>query len=185
MSDLHCAATLLLAPYDEGAERSREGTRQLTRRAVADRVTRIYAGTSSEAVQTTRVVLAGVDAQAEQRPELDSQHDVAGELHAIADLHRGETVLVVLPVPTVESAIDALVGRRARLRADVSMEYGSVVEVAGDSDGWTLRIWDAPTDSVPNPVTDREMRDVQPNSDENTTLEARAPDMQARPNGGV
>ena len=179
MSDLHCPATLLLAPYDEGVEPSEEGTRRLTQRAAADRVARIYAGTSGEAVQTTRVVAAGVDASAEQRTGLDTEDDLAGELHAIADLHRGETVLVMLPVPAVESALDALVGRRARVRAGGSMQYGSMVEVAANADGWTLRIWDAPTDSVLNPVTDREMRDVQPEKDQNTTLEARAPDIRA------
>jgi hypothetical protein len=139
VSDLHCPATLLLAPYDEGAERSEEGTRQLTRRAAADRVSRVYGGTSTPAVQTTRLLADGVGATAEQRLELDSQDDVAGELHAIADLHRGETVLVVLPGSTVESALEALVGRRARLREGVSMQYGSVVEVSGDADGWALR----------------------------------------------
>jgi hypothetical protein len=162
VSDLHCPATLLLAPYDEGVEPSEEGTRRLTRRAAADRVARIYAGTSSKAVQTTRAVAAGVDASGEQRTELDNEDDLEDELHAIADLHRGETVLVMLPVPAVERALDALVGRRARARAGASMQYGAVVEVAGNADGWALRIWDAPTDSVPNPVTDREMRDVQP-----------------------
>lgn len=163
MSDLHCPATLLLAPYDDGAERSEQGTRQLTRRAAADRVSRVYGGTSTDAVQTTRVLADGVGATAEQRLELDSLDGVAGELHAIADLHRGESVLVVLPGSSVESALEALVGRRASARAGPSMQYGSVVEVIVDADGWALRIWDAPTDSVPNPVTDREMRDVRPN----------------------
>jgi hypothetical protein len=162
VSDLQCPATLLLAPYGEGVEPSEEGTRQLARRAGADRVARIFGGTSRAAVQTTRLVADGTGVSAEQRAELDDEGEAAGELHAIADLYRGETVLIMLPVHTVESALEALVGRRASARVEPSMQYGSVVEVAGDADGWSVRIWDAPTDSVPNPVTDCEIRDARP-----------------------
>lgn len=163
MSDLHCPATLLLAPYDAIGEPTEEGTRRLLERAADERVSRVYGGTRAEAVQTTRLMSSGgVAAPAEQRPELDGG-DVSGELQAIADLHRGETVLVVLACSTLEAALDALVGRRARLRADASMQYGSVVEVAGDADGWSLRTRAAPTDSVSNLASDREIRDVQPN----------------------
>jgi hypothetical protein len=162
VSDLQCPATLLLAPYDERVEPSEAGTRQLTRRASADRVARIFGGISKAAVQTTHLVAVGTDVAAEQRAELDSEADAVDELHAIADLYRGETVLIMLPVHTVESALEALVGRRASARVESSMQYGSVVEVAGDADGWSVRIWDAPTDSVLNPVTDCEMRDARP-----------------------
>jgi hypothetical protein len=148
VSDLHCPATLLLAPYDAIGEPAEEGTRRLVERAVHERLSRIYGGTRAEAVQTTRVLSAGgLAAPTEQRPELDTE-DVTDELQAIADLHRGETALVVLPVPSVERALDALVGRRVWLRSNPSMQYGSVVEVSTDADGWTLRTTVAPTDSV-------------------------------------
>jgi hypothetical protein len=149
VSDLHCPATLLLAPYDAIGEPAEDGTRRLVERTATERVSRVYAGTRAEAVQTTRGLSSGgVAAPAEQRPELDAE-DVSGELQAIADLHRGETVLVLLPGPSVERALDALVGRRVWLRSNPSMQYGSMVEVSGDADGWTLRTRVAPTDSVP------------------------------------
>jgi hypothetical protein len=149
VSDLHCPATLLLAPYDAIGEPAEVGTRRLVERTAGERVSRIYAGTRAEAVQTTRVMSdGGVAAPAEQRPELDAD-DVSGELQAIADLHRGETVLVVLPGSSVERALDTLLGRRVWLRSNPSMQYGSVVEVSTDADGWTLRTRVAPTDSVP------------------------------------
>jgi hypothetical protein len=147
VSDLHCPATLLLAPYDEGAQPSLEGTRELTRQTSRDRVSRVYGGTRPEAVQTTRDVSAALGAPAEQRQELDAE-DVSRELQAIADLHRGEAVLVALPASLVAATLDALVGRRVWLRADPSMQYGAVVEVAGDADGWTLRTRSVPSDSV-------------------------------------
>ena len=159
MSDLHCPATLLLAPYVEGAEPSAEGSRRLVERAAVDNVSRIYAGTRSEVAQTIGAVETRVPATSEQRPELDG-NDVADALSAIADLHRGETVLVLLPVAIIECTLDLLVGRRARLRRQASMHYGSVVEVAVDADGWLLRTPDTRTDSVPDLGADREIRDV-------------------------
>jgi hypothetical protein len=161
VSDLHCPATLLLAPYDGRADRSDEAIRQLTGRAAAGNVSRIYGGSGAEVVQTMRSLEPGAGASSEARRELDVD-DVADELNAIADLHRGETVLVLLPGSAVESALDALVGRRARLRSGLTMHYGAVFEVAADADGWTLRTEASPTDSVPDQVTDSEIRDVRP-----------------------
>jgi hypothetical protein len=148
VSDLHCAATLLLAPYDEAAEPPPEGTHELAGRAARDRVSRVYGGARPQAVQTTRAAAAVVGVPAEQRPELDVETELTGELSAIADLHRGEAVMVMLPATLVTTALDALVGRRVWPRAVPSMQYGAVVEVAGDADGWTLRTRAAPTDSV-------------------------------------
>jgi broad specificity phosphatase PhoE len=160
VSDLHCPATLLLAPYDEAAERTAEAARRLAERLADENVSRVYGGTGAGVVQTAAAV--GVAAAAEQRHELDAD-DVVEELNAIADLHRGETVLVVLPGSTVESALDGLVGRRARLRSGLPMDYGSIVEVVADGDGWALRKRVTPTDSVLHAAVDSEIRDGQPN----------------------
>jgi hypothetical protein len=149
VSDLHCPATLLLAPYDAIGEPTEEGTRRLVERTASERLSRVYAGTRAEAVQTTRAMSSGgVAAPAEHRPELDLD-DVSAELQAIADLHRGETVLVALPGASVERALDDLVGRRVWLRGNPSMQYGAMVEVTTDADGWILRTRVEPTDSVP------------------------------------
>jgi hypothetical protein len=153
--DLHCRATILLAPYDEGAGRNDEGTQALADRAAADNVARVYGGTDVAVVQRMRSVEDALEAGSEQRHGLDAD-EVTDELEAIADLHRGETVLVLLPAATVTSALDALVGRRVRRRSGASMHYGSVVEVATDADGWALRTRVTPTDSVPETVADAE-----------------------------
>jgi hypothetical protein len=156
VSDLHCPATLLLAPYDEGAGPTEAGTRGLVERAAADNVGRIYGGTAGEAAAAMGAVEAGLTVPAERRPELD-EADVSDELAAIADLHRGEAVLVLLPLTVLEVTLDALVGRRARLTSPQPVHYGSVVEVAADADGWALRATATPADSAPDLVPDREI----------------------------
>ncbi len=87
------------------------------------------------------------------REELGTS-DVVGELEAIADLHRGETVLVVLSRTLLENAVDALVGRRGRRLLGASMSYGSVVEMVGDADGWTLRTREKLRNPSSQPGTD-------------------------------
>jgi hypothetical protein len=134
MSDLQCPVTLLLAPYDERGA----GSVGLARAVEADRVCLVYSGPEVPAVRTTRAVAEIVGTASEVREELAAP-DVVGELHAIADLHRGETVLVLLSATALENAVEALVGRRGRRGQGESMSYGSVVELVGDADGWALR----------------------------------------------
>jgi broad specificity phosphatase PhoE len=152
MSDLQCPVTLLLASYTEQGD-------ELAREVSADRVCRVYSGPEEQAVQTTRAVAGHVGT--EVREELGTS-DVVAELEAIADLHRGETVLVVLSGPLLEKAVDSLVGRRGRRRQDTPMSYGSVVEMVGDADGWTLRTRDTLRNPPSQPGRTGEIRDVKP-----------------------
>ena len=64
--------------------------------------------------------------------ELDGTSYVAA-LEGLADVHRGETVLVVLPEAAAAALADAAGGR-----AEAPDE---VIEVTVDGDGWSVRIW--------------------------------------------
>jgi broad specificity phosphatase PhoE len=150
MSDLQCPVTLLLAPYDDQGDEQRH---ELARVVATDRVSRVYSGPQAPAVQTTRAVAELVGTASEVRAELAAP-DVVAELHAIADLHRGETVLVVLSATTLENAVDALLGRRGKRPLGAPMSYGSVVEMVGDADGWTRRTRDIPRNPSSQPGTD-------------------------------
>ena len=123
MSDLQCPATFLVLGSAE--PRALEG--------VSDaRLSAAYAVPEAQA----RVA----DALGETGPpvtalDLDGTTYVAA-LDGLADLHRGETVLVVLP----EDAPAVLCGRADRVAAEV-LEVTEVLEVAVDADGWSVHIW--------------------------------------------
>jgi probable phosphoglycerate mutase len=111
MSDLHCPAVLLVTCHgDDGRAPARELAQSLLTRKVA----RVYTSTLQSAVESGAVAAEGlgVDSVAvEGLPEALSHGDLRrffsgaetdaevercrGALQAIADQHRGETVLVV------------------------------------------------------------------------------------------
>src|SRR5690242_15933176 len=64
-------------------------------------------------------------------------------VYAIADLHRGETVLVVSHTATLQTGVPPLVGLGEEYGAAHPVPPGAVVEVAADADGWVLRSWAA------------------------------------------
>jgi hypothetical protein len=90
----------------------------------------------------------------------DLDTDARGALGEVIDLHRGETVLVVVPN-------DWLVGSLPGLLANVPDDFGTVrgapdwspVEVAADADGWVLRRWAGQRDDTGAPRTPSQMRD--------------------------
>jgi hypothetical protein len=111
MSDLQCAATLLLVPY---------GTADDHARALADaRVAHIWTASSEEARLAAAALAADLGVGVTANGDLDQAEPSAAVLGAIADEHRGETVVVVV-------------------------DHGeAVLEVAIDGDGSVRRTWPA------------------------------------------
>lgn len=145
MSDLQCPANVLLAPHatthGDGtlSEAGEDQARQLGRSLAAERVAVVYAGTAPPAVHTAEVV-AGVVGAAVRLVEELGEAGVAGELEALADLHRGETVLVVSHAAAVERAVAHLTGGSpARRTPGGGLGPCEVVALAADADGWVLR----------------------------------------------
>jgi len=95
---LHCAATLLLARLGD-----EQWTRSVAERVRAEHVARVWSGSAPAARAQARlaagllgvdaVVLAGVEPEAAGSTGADGAYRAA--LDEIADLHRGETVLVL------------------------------------------------------------------------------------------
>ena len=157
MSDLQCAATLLLARHGEvedetdrtpdaarGLSRAgREQARALGRSLAGARVAVVYTGPLSPAVQTAELVAAETGAGVVVREGLLEQ-SVGGVLSELADLHRGETVVTVLDIGSIRTTVPALTGLPGDFVSTHPVPHASVVEVAVDGDGWVLRKWPAP-----------------------------------------
>ena len=162
MSDLQCAATLLIARdgeavagQDGAAGLSADGrvkARELARSLRSARVAMIYCSTAAPAVQTAEAIaaeLGGVAvrtcdrlAPASPDDEADVLERVGDQLGEIVDLHRGETVLVLSHGDVISSAVPRLV---QNVRSDFSrnrpLDHCAVAEVSADGDGWVLRSW--------------------------------------------
>jgi phosphohistidine phosphatase SixA len=146
MSDLQCAATLLLVAHpaaDPEGERSltgagREQARDLGRSLAGARVAVVYTSDLRSARDYAEAVAASTGARVAVRTDLDATR-ASGALGEIADLHRGETALVLLPVSAVEPTLSSLVGLPPRAARAVPLSGPTVVELAADGDGWTLR----------------------------------------------
>lgn len=161
MSDLQCAATLLLccageAEYDGGAASltlaGRNRARELGQSLRSTRVAMVYSSSLPPAVQTAELAAVAGGAVVRVRDGLREAADgespeqvrarVTEELQGIVDLHRGETVLVVSHSGAVRSAVPQLAG-------NLPDDYGAahepapcaVTEVAVDGDGWLVRSW--------------------------------------------
>jgi probable phosphoglycerate mutase len=158
MSDLQCAATLLLASQAEVehdaqgglTDRGRRRARALGERLRDRRVAMVYTSPVPRAVQTAETVAAVLGVGVRVRDGLGvspsrgrGEYDaVRSELEAVADLFRGECVLVV----GQGAAICATVRQVARSLPSQalwgrSLGDGEVVEVAVDADGWWVRSW--------------------------------------------
>ena len=197
MSDLQCAATLVVARHgdaeyaeswfsDEGGSLTAAGRRQAARLAESlarRKVARVWSSDSSRAVQTAEIVAArlGVDV-AVRKPlrEVDlgdllgkpfdaglihqvTDHWYAGNLEPgfpggengeqvvsryhdqlaeIADLHRGETVLVVTHQTATCIALPALADNlRPSYGRQHELGNGQAAELMVDGDGWRVTRW--------------------------------------------
>ena len=151
MSDLQCAATLLLTDAGDGLTPAGcERARTLGLSLIDRRIAAVYTSPLPGAVRTAEIVAAATGAGVAVRDDLrvpldesgtDVRARVASELSALADLHRGETVLVVSHTGTLQTGVPPLVGRGDEYAAAHPVPSGAVVEVAADADGWVLRSW--------------------------------------------
>jgi hypothetical protein len=121
MSDLQCPATfLVLAPGSEERVSS-------TRRLGDARIAAVYAGSTADATAARVADQVGLTVIRREEPQGAAYPSGLADL---ADLHRGETVVVVLPAPTVA----ALARETGLLRPG-----GAGLEVLMDADGWLVR----------------------------------------------
>ncbi len=88
MSDLHCAATLLLVPVDQAP-----GVAGALTNA---RIAHVWAAPSPEAAGSARLVAAELGVAVTTHDDLDDPERIDLALTDIADEHRGETVVVVV-----------------------------------------------------------------------------------------
>lgn len=139
MSDLQCAATLLLAVAD-----SVEDAVALARASRDRRVAVLYTADGDPAARVARVVSERLGVPVQQKPELsgsraddgaDSPSLVRACLDEIADAHRGETVLVLGEVDTFGAVMPG--GVAAAYGAPDTLRPGALVELHIDADGWT------------------------------------------------
>ena len=128
MSDLQCPATVLVLRGDAPAD-------LLQRHRVAGVVT-------SGARTTTAERVAGSVGAPVVRRELAG--DTVTTLEELADLHRGETLLVVAEDDVADALLTRLLGRVAA----GTLRARPVVELAVDADGWVLRSVADPQDAI-------------------------------------
>ena len=124
MSDLQCAATLLLVrPGDASTDgslspRGREQAHVLGRSLLDRRLAVVYTSTFAASVQTAGIVERETGVSVVVHAGLDDGSMAA--LEALADQHRGETVLVLSG-------------------AGGAREGCAIVEVSIDADGWAAQ----------------------------------------------
>ncbi len=142
MSDLQCAATLLVCPVDAGAL-LREAGPEL----VAERVAAVYTSHAAPAVEVGAEAARLLKVPAFALNALDGGGGTEGfrtALAGLADAHRGETVLV---------ACDRVV-RDRHLPAACGLPPGTPVpqgmaRVRVDADAWVLDAWPWGTSRAP------------------------------------
>lgn len=190
MSDLQCAARVLVARHaeaafvedvfsDEGGSLTSTGRQQaeeLAGRVASARVRAIWCSDSSRSVQTAEIVAARLGVPVTVRKTLREVHvgELAGEtfdkdrlreladrwragdldaafpggetgrevleryraqLEEIADVHRGESVLVIAHETALGLVVPALAGHAAVIE---EWDNTAVLELSGDADGWVL-----------------------------------------------
>jgi len=152
MSDLQCAATLLICCAGDADDAgltlpARGQARELGRSLGSARVSMVYSSSAPAAVQTAELAAAPSLVMVRVRdglgsPSPEARHRVVEELQTIVDQHRGETVLVVSDAAAVRSVVPPLA-------KNLPDDYGdghdappcSVTELAVDGDGWLVRSW--------------------------------------------
>lgn len=165
MSDLQCAATLLIArhgeaesvssPFDDSGggltPAGRDQSRELGRSLRDRRVSIIYSSPVASAVQTAEIVADELGVIIRVHEDLrevsgESGEEVVermrGELDAAADLHRGETVLMVGHAGAICAAVPQLASNVPEDYTEARpLGHGALVEVAVDADGCVVRSW--------------------------------------------
>ncbi len=155
MSDLQCAATLLLCGAGESDPdgltlAGRRQARALGESLGAAGVAMVYSSSLPAAVQTAELAAAPGGRRVRVREGLGGDGSDAGvrdrireELESIVDQHRGETVLVVGDSRAVRCVVPPLA---RNLPLDVPEPAPcAVCEVAVDADGWLARSWSGET----------------------------------------
>ena len=164
MSDLQCPARVFLArhaeaaydapdgpapaggPLSEGGERQARALGEALR---GDRIVRVYASPVPRAARTgalaAEALAVGVDeveglVEVGTLPE-ESADDVVtrmlGALEEIADLHRGEAVLVVGHLAAIGLTLPHLLDGTGS--PNPGLDPGAWLALEGDADGWVLR----------------------------------------------
>jgi broad specificity phosphatase PhoE len=169
MSDLQCAATIVVARHgeaeydldawpDAGGSLTALGRRQA--RSLAEslrdrRISMIWSSDLARAVQTAEIAggILGLGVQVRTplrefgvgRPQesvADLVARVARELEALADLCRGETALAISHGGAIEHTVPQMA---ANLGPDFDsgepFANGATCELSADADGWFLRTW--------------------------------------------
>jgi broad specificity phosphatase PhoE len=167
MSDLQCAATLLIARHGEANSTSsldgsgggltaagREQSRELGKSLRDRRVSIVYTSPTASAVQTAEIIADELGVGVRVREDLRDVSDepgesgeevverMRGELDTAADLHRGETVLFVGHARAICAAVPQLASNVPDDYPEGRpLDHGGVVEVAVDADGCVMRSW--------------------------------------------
>ncbi len=134
MSDLQCPATMLFAvPGD--VDQARALADELRDRRVAV----VYTDDLPASGRAVREVSAALGAPVRSEPDLREGFVApATVLEQLADLHRGETVLVFAAAPVLTSAVQSLSRGGRSFATRQPLGPGQVVELRGDADGWVV-----------------------------------------------
>ncbi len=148
MSDLQCPARVYVARHAEAAYDDRLTpageleAKELAEGLRGERIARVHTSPMPRAAATARIAAASLGVGVVEHEELaevgvESEDEVVarvtGVLAEVADLYRGEAVLVV----GHSAALGLALGRL--LPAPVGLEPGEVVHLEHDADGWVLR----------------------------------------------
>ena len=152
MSDLHCPARVFVArhgeaSYDVGERLTAAGqqqARELGERLRGERVAGVHASSMPRAAETARIAAAVLGVSVTLHDEL-GEVGVEGEdavvdrmsvgLADIADLYRGESVLVV----GHQAALGLALARMLPGAPATGLDPGDLVALEHDADGWLLQ----------------------------------------------
>ncbi len=173
MGDLHCPATLLVARpgeaenggtsalADDAGPLSQRGVEQVQALAASlapRRVAHVYTSTMTRAAESGALAGAALSVGVSEVHGLqelstggeaaaDAVHRYREALQAIADLHRGETVLVFSHGGVMTLVLPRISGNvRDDLARRTSLPDCAVAEVAVDADGFVLLAWTGAAD---------------------------------------
>ena len=149
MSDLHCPARVFVARHGEAAYDGRERltaagerqARELAQRLRGERVAGVHASSMPRAAATGRIAAEVLGVRVELHDELgevgieseDAVVDrVSAALAAIADLYRGEAVLVV----GHQGAFALTLPRIVPGAPVTALDHGESLGLEHDADGW-------------------------------------------------